>query len=439
MIDRKNLHIVIVGAGFGGLYAAKELAKNRLPLKITLIDKQNYHLFQPLLYQVATGQLSPENIAYPIRSIFSKYKNVTIIKGTVHEIDKKKNNILVSNFLIEYDYLILATGVQPDYFGNQEWSKYAPGLKTIQDALYMRLRILNIFEQAEKESVRTGNSIPLNFVVIGGGPTGVELCGALAELTKKVMKDDFRNIHSDKANIYLIEATNHILSGFDPALRSAADKSLDRLGVIVKRNFKVTMITGDSVKIESTQGDEIIKSETVLWAAGIKAAYSKDIFIHKEGIEFDRQGRIFVNTDLTIPGTESIYIVGDLAHFPDSKGKPLPGVAPVAMQQGQYVARQIKSKIMGNQEKFFQYQNKGLLAVIGRNAAVADFGLMRVSGFFAWVLWVFVHIGYLIGFQNKLLVLINWAWNYIKQKPSARIVFGCEDKDLNHPIPKCPE
>lgn len=434
-IDYK--HIVIIGAGFGGLYAARYLLKGKVPVKITIIDRHNYHLFQPLLYQVATGQISPENIAYPIRAIFSTINNVTVLKGLVHEIDINNKKVSLSTHTVEYDYLIIATGVQPDYFGNNDWEKYAPGLKTIQDALYMRQRIINTFERAEKENLYSGKNVPLNFVVIGGGPTGVELCGALAELSKKVMKNDFRNIHADEAKIYLVEATGEILAGFEAALRKTAEKSLDRLGVIVKMNSRVTKIEGDSVEIESLRSKEKIKSETVLWAAGIKAHWNTINIKQKDKINFDSQGRVVVNPDLTIPANDRVYVIGDLAHFEDSNGNILPGIAPVAMQQAKYVAEHIFDQ--SNNTKHFQYKNKGILAVIGRNAAIADFGFLQISGFFAWLLWVFVHIGYLIGFQNKLLVLINWAWNYIRQKPGARIVFGCEDKDLGHPIPKCPE
>jgi len=427
--------VAIIGAGFGGLYAAKTLAKFPDKVHVTLIDRHNYHLFQPLLYQVATGLLSPEDIAYPIRSIFSGNKNITVLKGMVRHVDTERQTVQLSDFSIPYDYLIVSCGVKPDYFGHEDWAKFAPGLKTIQDALYMRLRILNTFELAERKRAPE----LLNFLIIGGGPTGVELSGALAELSKIVLKNDFRNIRAEQSNIYLIEAGPQILPGFPPSLVTAAEKALKRLGVIVLKDTRVTRITGDAAEIESPSGTNVIQSQTVLWAAGVKAANVQDFFENSSGFEFDNKNRIVVNADLTAGTRRNIFVIGDLAHFRHADGQPLPGVAPVAMQQGRYAARRILAEIGGKTLEDFRYRNKGNLAVIGRNAAIADFGFLKISGFWAWLVWVFVHIGYLIGFQKKALVLLNWAWNYIKKKSSARIVFGCEDKDVGHPLPKCPE
>ncbi len=427
--------VVIIGAGFAGLYAAKALIKFPNKIQITLIDRHNYHLFQPLLYQVATGQLSPEDIAYPIRSVFSGRSNITVLKGWVSSIDNEKQTVLLNDFAIPYDYLIVSCGIKPDYFGHDNWAKFAPGLKTIQDALYIRMRILNAFELAERKQ----NSELLNFVIIGGGPTGVELSGALAELSKIVLKNDFRNIRADQANIYLIEAGTQILPAFPLTLIKAAETALKRLGVIVLKNTRVTGITADTVEMESPSGSRVIRSQTVLWAAGVKADPISTFF--KNGSEFksDNKNRIIVHGDLSADTQGNLFILGDLAHSTGAKGQPLPGIAPVAIQQGKYAAKRILAAIEGESINNFRYRNKGELAVIGRNAAIAHFARINFSGFWAWLVWVFVHIGYLIGYQKKTLVLLNWAWNYVKKKSSARIVFGCEDKDVGHPLPKCPE
>lgn len=432
---RAKKRIVIIGAGFGGLYAAKELAKYPHKVEVVLIDRHNYHLFQPLLYQAATGQLSPEDIAFPIRSVFAHKKNITVLKGVARHVDTERQNVQLNDFSLPYDYLIVSCGVKPDYFGNPDWAKFAPGLKTIQDALYMRMRILNTFELAE----RTGNPELLNFVIIGGGPTGVELSGALAELSKIVLRNDFRNIRADKAGIYLIEAGPAILPAFPAKLIARAEKALKRLGVIILKNTRVTNLDAKAVEIVSPSKSDVIPSQTVLWAAGVKAAHSQNFFTGSTGFEYDKKNRIVVNADLSAGKKENIFIIGDLAHFDQANGMPLPGVAPVAMQQGRYAAQRILAAIDVKAAKDFRYRNKGNLAVIGRNEAIADFGKIRVSGFPAWLVWVVVHIAYLIGYQKKALVMLSWAWNYIRKKSSARIVFGCEDKDVGHPLPKCPE
>ena len=427
-------HVVIIGAGFGGLEAAKNLAKNKL-VKITLIDRHNYHLFQPLLYQVATGQLSPEDIAYPIRSIFTGKKNVTVLKGLVQSVDLQAQKVIMRDFDISYDYLIMGCGVQPDYFGHDEWAKFAPGLKTLQDALYMRMRILNAFENAEREQ----NPHPPNIVIIGAGPTGVELSGALAELSKIVLKNDFRRIQPDRAHIYLIEAGKHILPGFSPYLIQAAEKALKHLGVTILLNTMVTQISENEVEIQSADQKESIVTQTVLWAAGVKAANAASFMRNGTKIQKDKKDRIIVNKNLSTNGYSNVFVIGDLAHFATAGNGPLPGIAPVAMQQGRYIAKQISATLKNKRTPPFHYRNKGKLAVIGRNKAIADFAFMEIKGTLAWMAWIFVHIAYLIGFQKKIVVLFNWAWNYIKPKSSARIVFGCEDKDVGHPLPKCPE
>ncbi len=427
-------HIVIIGAGFGGLEAAKALAKNK-QVKITLIDRHNYHLFQPLLYQVATGQLSPEDIAYPIRSIFSGKDNITVLKGLVQKIDIGQQKVILRDLTISYDQLILGCGVQPDYFGHDEWAKFAPGLKTLQDALYMRMRILNAFEYAEREA----NPQPPNIVIIGAGPTGVELSGALAELSKIVLKNDFRRIHPDHAHIYLIEAGGHVLPGFDPKLVKAAEKALKQLGVTILLNTMVTHISESAVEIRQGEQKDSIPTQTVLWAAGVKAADISSLVRNDTNIQRDKKNRIIVNRDLSIDHYSNVHVIGDLAHTVSQNGRPLPGIAPVAMQQGRYIAQKISKELTGKTVPAFRYRNKGQLAVIGRNKAIADFGFIKLKGVLAWLAWIFVHIAYLIGFQKKILVLVSWAWNYMKPKSSARIVFGCEDKDVGHPLPKCPE
>ncbi len=434
-MPQQQVHIAIIGAGFGGLQAAKELAKQGEKVKITLIDRHNYHLFQPLLYQVATGQLSPEDIAYPVRSIFSGKKNITVLKALVQGVDLQKQTVILRDFTLAYDYLIMGCGVQPDYFGHDDWAKYAPGLKTLQDALYMRMRILNAFEYAE----RGQNSQPPNIVIIGAGPTGVELSGALAELSKIVLKNDFRRIHPDRTHIYLVEAGKHILPGFSPTLVKAAEKALKKLGVTILLNTLVTRISESEVQIKSAEKEKSIPTQTVLWAAGVKAADMASFIKNGDSLKKDRKNRIIVKKDLSIDGHNNVFVIGDFAHFAVANDKPLPGIAPVAMQQGRYIATRIIAARDNKTILPFRYRNKGQLAVIGRNKAIANFGFMEMKGLFAWIAWVFVHIAYLIGFQKKMLVLLNWAWNYIKPKSSARIVFGCEDKDVEHPLPKCPE
>ncbi len=416
----KQNHIIIIGAGFGGLYAAKKLLKLGNNIKITVIDKRNYHLFQPLLYQVATAQLSPEDITYPVRAIFKNKNNISVLKETVESIDLNKKTVKLECGELSYDKLIIATGVKPDYFGNDNWKQFAPPLKTIEDALKIRRRILNIFERAEAEMLHPYDRYPLNFVIIGGGPTGIELSGALAELSKYTLKNEFRRIDPGRAKIYLIEAGKTILPGFPEKLIRSAERSLLKLGVEIKTDTLVTDINENNVVIESEGKTEYIESKVVLWAAGVKAYFGDKIFSAGNDIKFDRKGRVLVNKNLTIPNYEDVYVIGDFASLTDSNGKPLPGTAPVAMQQGVYVAKHITGNTISN----FKYFNKGSLAVIGRNAAVADFKHLRTGGFFAWILWVFVHIGYLIGFNNKLLVMIKWAWNYIIRKSTARIIYN---------------
>lgn len=418
-MSNNQKHIIIIGAGFGGLHAAKELAKGNANYKITLFDKRNFHLFQPLLYQVATAQLSPEDIAYPIRSIFKKNKNVTVLQEKVSTVDLDNKHINVECGKIYYDKLIISAGVISDYFGNDNWRSIAPPLKSLEDALKIRRKILNVFERAESEMLHPCDENPLNFVIVGGGPTGIELCGSLAELIKYTLKNEFRLIRPERAKIYLVEAGQQILPGFKRKLIKSAQKSLEKLGVIIKTNSLVTNIDKDRVEIKVNGSTEYIESKVVLWTAGVKASFKNNILSSKNNIEFDKKGRVKVDKDLTIPNYKDVYVIGDFAYVTDENNKPIPGTAPPAMQQGVYAAKHIK----GNAKEKFKYFDKGSLAVIGRNAAVADFGKFQITGFFAWILWVFVHIGYLVGFNNRLLVMIKWAWNYIRRKSTARIIF----------------
>jgi len=412
-------HIIIIGAGFGGLYAAKELLKGGNNLKITIIDARNFHLFQPLLYQVATAQLSPEDIAYPVRAIFEKNKNITVLKENVSSVDLDNKFIKIECSNLYYDKLIISVGVIPDYFGNDSWRKNAPPLKTLEDALKIRRKILNVFEKAEAEMLHPCNENPLNFVIIGGGPTGIELSGALAELSKYTLKNEFRSISPERAKIYLIEAGKTILPGFPEKLIRSAEKSLGKLGITIKTNSLVTNIEDNKVEIKSNGSSEFIESKVVLWAAGVKAFFKNNILSLNKDIEFDRKGRVLVNKNLTVPNYNDVYVIGDFASLADENNKQLPGTAPVAMQQGIYAAKHIKQ----NAPSQFKYFNKGSLAVIGRNAAVADFGSFNISGFLAWVLWIFVHIGYLIGYRNKFIIMIKWAWNYLNRKQTSRIIY----------------
>jgi NADH:ubiquinone reductase (H+-translocating) len=417
-------HVVIVGGGFGGLHAALSLGD--ADVRVTLIDKRNFHLFQPLLYQVATGGLSPADISSPLRSILNKQKNTKVLLGEVQSIDPQQQTVHLKNSEVSYDTLIVATGVSHHYFGNDQWAPTAPGLKTVEDALEMRRRIFMAFEAAEKETDPEKRRAWLTFVIVGGGPTGVELAGAIAELAYSTLKKDFRNIDTTEAKVLLVEGTDRVLPPYPPELSAKAAISLAELGVEVQTKALVTNIADNVVTIRQGDNTETVTSRTVLWAAGVKASAMGKILAEETGVELDRVGRVIVEQDLSIKNYPQIFVVGDLANFTKPDGKPLPGVAPVATQEGKYVADLIVKRMAGETMPAFEYFDAGSLSVIGRHSAVVDFGQVKFSGFFAWLIWVFVHIYFLIEFDNKLVVLIQWTWNYFTRKRGARLITGDE-------------
>ena len=407
--------IVIIGAGFGGLTAAAGLAKAEA--SVTVIDRRNYHLFQPLLYQVATAALSPADIATPIRAILRHQKNAEVLLAKVERIDKDRREVVLEDRRVPYDHLIVATGARHAYFGHDEWERHAPGLKKIDDATELRRRILIAFEQAEIAMDEADRHRLLTFVVIGGGPTGVEMAGAIAELAKMALARDFRHIDPRQARIVLVEAGPRILPSFPPKLSAKAERALTRLGVEVRTGAPVTKCDAEGVQL----GEERIESGCIVWGAGVAASPAAKWL----GAEHDRAGRVMVGPDLTLPGHPEIFVIGDTALALGPDGKPLPGVAPVAKQQGAYVAKLIRARLEGRPEpKPFRYRNFGNLATIGRRAAVADFGWLRVSGRLAWVLWGLVHIYFLIGFRNRIAVLLDWLWAYITFQRGARLITG---------------
>jgi NADH:ubiquinone reductase (H+-translocating) len=406
--------VVIVGGGFGGLNAARAL--RRAPVRLTLVDRRNHHVFQPLLYQVATAALSPGDIASPIRWILRRQKNAEVLLADVVAIDANARRLTLADGVLSYDFLILAPGATHAYFGHDEWRTVAPGLKTLEDALDIRRRVLLAFERAEREPDDVRRCGLLTFVVIGGGPTGVELAGALAEISRKSLARDFRHFDPTSARILLIEAGPGILATFPAPLREAARQDLVRLGVDVRTGEPVTSVTPGSVRV----GSETIEAETILWAAGVAASpLGKTL-----GVPLDRAGRVRIEPDLTIPGHSNVFVIGDLASLNGADGKPLPGVAQVAIQMGRHAAANIERAIERQPPAVFHYRDLGNLATIGRASAVADFGWLRLKGLIAWVVWVFVHILNLIGFRNRLVVLVEWAWAYFSFQRSVRLITG---------------
>jgi NADH dehydrogenase len=407
--------IVIVGAGFGGLSAAHALAGAEAD--VTVIDRRNHHLFQPLLYQVATAGLSPAQIASPIRAILRRAQNVQVLLGRVIGVDKEKRTVTLEDRTVSYDTLVLATGARHAYFGHDEWESVAPGLKKIDDATAIRRRILTAFEQAEATDSHEARRRLLTFVVIGAGPTGVEMAGAIAELARVALRHDFRNIDPTEANIVLVEAGPRVLAAFPPTLSAAAQRALERLGVEVRLGAAVTQCDEEGVTIS----DQRLPAATIVWAAGV-AASSAARWLEAER---DRVGRVIVGPDLTLPGHPEIFCIGDTAHALGADGQPLPGLAPVAKQQGAHVARVLRARIAGKPGPGpFRYRNYGTLATIGRRAAVADFGWVKLDGTLAWLLWGAVHISFLIGFRNRLIVLLDWIWSYLTFQSGARLITG---------------
>jgi NADH dehydrogenase len=414
MAGKPRPRVIVVGGGFGGLEAAKSLA--HLPVQITVVDRKNHHTFQPLLYQVATAGLSPAEIAAPIRNILAKHENVEVLLGDVVGFDLERRIVKLHGFELPYDYLVVAAGATHAYFGHDKWEPFAPGLKTIEDALEMRRRILLAYELAEREAALTGHHGPLTFVVVGAGATGVELAGTLAEIARKSLPEDFRNIEPAKTRVLLVEAGPSVLSAYPEDLRQSAVKQLQRLGVEVRTNSAVTDVRAGEVRI----GEEAVPAAAVLWAAGVSASPLGAPL----GAPVDRAGRVLVEPDLSLPGHREVFVIGDLASLKDAAGKPLPGVAPVAMQQGRCVARQVAADLAGHGRENFHYVDKGSLATIGRAAAVAQFGKVHISGFLAWLSWLFIHILFLIGFRNRVVVMFQWAWSYFTYARSARLITG---------------
>ncbi|MEA2988813.1 MAG: hypothetical protein QOG83_1524 [Alphaproteobacteria bacterium] len=411
--------VVIVGAGFGGLTAAKAL--NGTAFDVTVVDQHNYHLFQPLLYQVATAALSPADIASPIRSILRDQDNANVILARVSGVDTLHKAVIAERHRIPFDYLLLATGAEHAYFGH-DWASCAPGLKTIDDATDLRRRILLAFERAETESDAQERRRLLNFVVVGGGPTGVEMAGAIAELARRALASDFRSIDPRSARIILIEAAPRLLTPFDPSLSDKARRSLEQLGVEIRLGAGVTECDGAGVAI----GADRIETRTVIWAAGVKASGAAEWL----GAEHDHAGRVKVQPDLSVPGQPDIFVIGDVASVTGAGGKPLPGVAPVAKQQGQYVAKLLVARAQGKPLPPFRYRDFGTLATIGRKRAVAQMGRLKLSGLLAWLLWSVAHIYFLIGFRNRLIVAIHWTWNYLTFQRGTRLITGISGSRL---------
>lgn len=414
--------VVIVGGGFGGLYAAQSF--RRSDLEITLIDRRNFHLFQPLLYQVATGALSPGEIASPLRYILNSRKNIRVLLGEAIDLDPvKRELILRDDSRIPYDSLLVATGATHHYFGHPEWAPLAPGLKTVEDATEVRTRILLAFECAEKEPDPEKRRAWLTFVVVGGGPTGVELAGALGEISRDTLRKDFRSINPADANIFLIEGEDRLLPPYPPVLSAAAERSLLALGVQTRTKTRVTGIDPGGVTLAVAGGNQYIPAKTVLWAAGVRASSFGKALANRAGAKLDRVGRVQVEPDLSVPGHPEIFVIGDLAALLEN-GKQLPGVAPAAMQQGRYAARVIETRLANRTLPPFRYHDKGSLATIGRNRAVADIGPLKFSGLPAWLAWLFIHLLYIVEFQNRVIIAMQWALGYFTYNRGARLITG---------------
>jgi NADH dehydrogenase len=421
---RNRPHVVVLGGGFAGLYATRALA--RAPVDVTVVDSRNHHLFQPLLYQVATAALSPGDIAVPIRRVLRSQRNASVVLAKALSIDANAKRVTLDEGAIDYDFLVVATGATHSYFGHDDWQAFAPGLKSIEDALDIRKRVLVAYEEAERDTDPEAQEEWLTFVVVGGGPTGVELAGALAEISRHVLERDFRRIDPKNARVVLVEAGPRILPSFTEASSARAKEQLEKLGAEVLTGARVTNIDGHGVTLE----DQCIPARTVLWGAGVAGSpLAKTL-----GVPLDRAGRVKVLLDLSVPGAPDVFIVGDLAAF-EADGKLVPGVAPAAIQEGRHAAKNIVRRVRGEATVPFHYLDKGSLATIGRASAVAEIGSLRLSGLLAWLAWLFIHILFLIGFRNRYLVLSEWAWGYVTYERGARLITGAKGRLP----PKAPE
>lgn len=416
-------HVVIIGGGFGGLYAARTLIK--VPVRVTLVDRRNFHLFQPLLYQVATGILGPGEITAPLRHILRKQKNAAVLLGEVVDFDPAGRRVILADGAIDYDSLIVAAGMKNHYYGHDDWEKVAPGLKSIEDSAWIRQKIFFAFEVAERETDPEKRRAWLTFVIVGSGPTGVELTGMVAEIARETLKDDFRSINPQESEILLVDTADRVLPAFPPELSEQARTTLRDLGVQVRTGVKVTAIDEQEITLEGPAGTQRIAAHTVLWAAGVAASPLGRMLADKAGAQADRMGRVIVNPDLTVPGHPEIFVIGDMAHLAGIDGNPLPGLAPVATQQGRYVAGLIGKRLRGeNQSAPFSYFDKGTMAVIGRHAAVANVGRFRFGGITAWLMWLFIHLLLLINFESRLVVLIRWAFSYFTHSRGSRVLIA---------------
>jgi len=415
---------VIIGGGFGGLYAARSL--KHANLSVTLVDRRNFHLFQPLLYQVATGALSPGEIASPLRVLLRKQKNAQVLLAEAVDLDPAARSLILDKGAIPYDSLIVAAGARHFYFGHDSWEPNAPGLKSLEDATRIRHKILYAFEAAERETDPEARRRWLTFVIVGAGPTGVELAGALAEIATDSLRHDFRSIHPEESRILLLDALPRVLTAFPESLSAAAERQLIRLGVRVIPSVRVTAIDRDGVTYSAGPNTERIEAHTVLWAAGVKPSLWGEILVRRAGAELDRAGRVKVNPDLTISGHPEIFVIGDLA-YREQDGVALPGIAPVAMQEGRYAASVILDRLKGQSSKVFSYFDKGYLAVVGRNSGVGVIGGLKLHGFIAWFIWLFVHLMYLAQALNRVVVFLRWGYQYVTFYRGARLITGDGD------------
>ena len=420
--------VVVIGAGFAGINAAKSLAK--APVGVTVVDRKNHHTFQPLLYQVALAVLSPAEIASPVRTVLRHHHNTEVLLGEVSGFDLQKRVVRLDGLELPYDYLVVGAGATHAYFGHPEWEQFAPGLKTLEDAIEIRRRVLLTFETAERDVVAGHSCPPLTFVVVGAGPTGVELAGAIADIARHHLQSEFRAIDPRQSKIILLEGGPRVLPAYPEDLSASAQRQLESMGVEVRTNAMVTNIDADSVSI----GKEKIPAAVILWGAGVSASPLGKML----GVPTDKAGRVIVQPDLTVPGHPEVFVVGDLASAKRHNGQPVPGVAPAAIQMGKFAARQIKRSLKGKPREHFEYLDKGSLATIGRSHAIADFpGKIHISGYLAWLSWLFIHLFFLIGFRNRFFVMIEWAWAYITYNHSARLITNTgESEQIEKPKAK---